>query len=72
MTPKPQAKANLLHQQVLGHLLDNKNTVRTEIRHKRDKKTRQWVEHRVDVAVPMLAGNVSEENVERAAKRWIA
>lgn len=89
MTITPNAmprKDNLLHQQILGNLLDNKNTVRTEIREKRNArsgaagsgratassdKSGKWSNVKVDVAVPMLAGNVSNENVERAAQRWI-
>ena len=43
-SPKPQGKANLLHQQILGALVENKRG--------------------------RLANNVSNENVERAARRW--
>lgn len=68
--PKPQGKSNLLHQQILGGLLANKTTVRTEVRGK--KQNGKWVESTVPVQVPTLAGNVSNDNVDRAAKRWAA
>ncbi|AEJ92369.1 hypothetical protein TIMSHEL_65 [Mycobacterium phage Timshel] len=73
MTATPNAmprKANPLHQIILKGLLDNKQTVRTEVRGKRGKKG--WEEREVQVAVPTLAGNVSDLNIDIAAKRWIA
>ena len=70
MTPKPQKKASLLHQQILGELLKIRTRTRKEHRTKFDKKTQQQVDFTVDVPVPTLAGNVSEENIERAAERW--
>ncbi|OMC55396.1 hypothetical protein A5747_13465 [Mycobacterium sp. IS-836] len=68
MTPKPVAKANLIDQQILGSLLANKQTVRTERRGKRAKNG-QWTESDVDVPTSTLAGNVSNFNVERIARR---
>ena len=70
MTPKPQKKASLLHQKILGELLKIRTNTRKERRTKFDKKTQQYVDFTVDVPVPTLAGNVSEENIERAAERW--
>jgi hypothetical protein len=68
---KPVAQPNLLHQQILGSLLDIRYTVRTETRHRRDKKTGRWVDQAVDVPTPTIAGNVSELSCERAAKAWL-
>lgn len=67
---KPVAQPNKLYQLILSALLESAQTVRTELRGKRDVKGR-WVEVAVDVPVPTLAGHVSELNVDRAAKRWI-
>lgn len=66
---KPTRKANLIHQQILGALVANKPTTRTETRGSRNKSG-QWVENEVKVSVPTLAGNVSTFNVELAARRW--
>lgn len=72
--PKPQPKANLIHQLVLSGLLANKSTVREEVRGKTVKRGNKhvWVESVIDVSIPTFAGNVSEENVNRLAKRWAA
>lgn len=67
---KPAPQPNLLHQVMLAALVENKQTVRTEIRSKRDKSGR-WGEYTVDVSVPMLAGNVSGLNCDLAARRWL-
>lgn len=56
---KPVAQPNLLHQTMLGHLLDNKQRF---IPAKDDAPAR---------IEPMLANNVSALNVELAAARWI-
>jgi len=69
--PKPQGKANLIHQQILGGLLANKTVTRTITQGKRDK-TGKWVETQVDIPVGGLAGHVSDLSIERAAKRWAA
>lgn len=74
-TPKPQGKANLLHQKILSDLIE--------------EKPAGWVHKRIDPDSPdpkkpdvittkmtgselrhPLARNVSDENVERAAQRW--
>ena len=68
---KPVAQPNRFHNTILGALLDNKTTMRTEIRGKRDVKGK-WVLVEVHVPVPTIAGNVSNLNVELAAKRWIS
>ncbi|AIS73737.1 hypothetical protein SEA_POCAHONTAS_64 [Mycobacterium phage Pocahontas] len=65
--PKPTAKANRLHQQILSDLLANRQFVRTE-KHK-DPKTGK--EKSVQVVTGTLANNVSEFNLERAAKAWL-
>ncbi|BCP36403.1 hypothetical protein MINTMi198_17730 [Mycobacterium intracellulare M.i.198] len=73
IAPLPSAmprKANVIHQQILSGLLANKTTTRTELRERRDKKG-AWTQQEVPVSVPTLAGNVSEENVDRIARRWI-
>lgn len=63
-----------LHQQILSALLQKKETVREETRFKlihpiQDPKT--YEAHKVKVPVPKLAGNVSNDNVERTAARWL-
>lgn len=85
MTPKPQRKASLLHQQILGELLTIRYRNRTEHRPRKagkinvvDRETgetyqrQQYVDVPVEIQVPCLAGNVSEVNIDRAAKRWAA
>lgn len=67
---KPSAQPNLLHQIVLGALVKNQKTTRTEVRGRRSKTG--WEEYTVEVPIPTIAGNVSDLNVERAAKRWVA
>ncbi len=99
--PKPVAKTNLVHQQILGALIETKpvswtrktldsenNLIETKVegtslphttrKEQRVKNVRRGVDgvYRhdivvVDVPVPTIAGNVSADNVERAAKRWI-
>lgn len=68
-------KANPLHTQILGELLTVRTTTRPEVRVKNVKRGKDGVYRHdlvgVDVPVPTLAGNVSNDNVERAAKRWI-
>jgi hypothetical protein len=66
--PVPTAKTNLIHQQLLSGLVANKQTFRTETRGKKTNKG--WTETEVQVAVATLAGNVTDLNVERAARRW--
>ncbi|AGK85828.1 hypothetical protein Chy1_0061 [Mycobacterium phage Chy1] len=68
-------KANPLHQQVLGALIKTRPTVWT---HKAidpespDPKKPRVIETKVHGReVTGLARNVSEENVDRLAKRWI-
>lgn len=61
-------KQNQLHVQILGALLANKTTVKWERRGSRSKSG--WQEKDIPVASPTFAGNVSEENVNRLAKRW--
>jgi hypothetical protein len=68
---KPVAQPNLMHQQILGSLLDIRQTTRSETRHRRDRKTGRWVDQQIDVPQPTIAGNVSDLNCERAAKRWL-
>lgn len=68
---KPVQQPNLLHQMMLGALLDNEQKTRTEWRGKRDKSGR-WIEVPVVIPVPMLAGHVTMLNCERAAGRWLA
>ena len=67
MTPKPQAKANLIHQLILSELLDNKQTVRVV----KEKDPRTGKEVSRNETVKSLANNVSEFNVNLAAKRWM-
>ncbi|AVJ50810.1 hypothetical protein SEA_PHRANNY_69 [Mycobacterium phage Phranny] len=73
---KPTPKANRLHQQILGDLIATKQTVWTRKRidpDSPDPKRPKVIETKVfgtELARP-LARNVSEFNVERAAKRWI-
>ncbi|QBJ04867.1 hypothetical protein SEA_ELEPHANTOON_66 [Mycobacterium phage Elephantoon] len=67
-------KANPLHQQILSGLLANKpatTTIKTLSKDKQGKEvvvetkvTRQVVRH-------PLAQNVSEENIDRMAARWL-
>lgn len=70
--PKPSARANLIHQLVLSGLVATKPT---SWDHKRiDPVTGDVVKTKragTALANP-LAGNVSEANVDRAAKRWAA
>lgn len=56
---KPVAQPNLLHQMILGFLVDNKQ---------------RFIPAKDEVPasiVPMLANNVSELNVDRASRRWL-
>lgn len=75
MTPKPQAKANLIHQQILAGLIQARPATRT---HKvwdpslKDGKG-DVVETKVSTGAALvnpLAQNVSESNVDRVAQRW--
>lgn len=58
-----------IHQQILGYLVENKMGTRTETRQKRDGGKLTTV--RVDVPVALLAGNVSDESCDRAARAWL-
>lgn len=64
-TPKPIVKANLIFPTIANALLDNKTVVRIEKRDTFDKKAQQWTTKDVPLAVPTLAGNVSQFNVDR-------
>lgn len=75
MTPKPAAKANLNHQKILAALVETKPVSWT---HKRidpasaDPRKPEVISTKVtgtELRFP-LARNVSEFNVERAARRW--
>ena len=68
---KPVAKTNLVHQQLLAGLIETTEFSTTY---------KKWDEENKDVVTEKvkrlglrspLAQNISEENVERAAKRWI-
>jgi len=65
---KPVKKMNLMHQQILGDLRANKPTTRVEERVKKSGRT--YKTHEVVVETSRLAGNVSEVNIDRAARRW--
>ncbi|QDP45367.1 hypothetical protein SEA_SOILDRAGON_68 [Mycobacterium phage SoilDragon] len=73
---KPTPKANRLHQQILGDLIATKPTVWAQKSidpNSPDPKRPIVIERKhygTELARP-LARNVSEHNVERAAKRWI-
>ncbi|AER48347.1 hypothetical protein BILLKNUCKLES_56 [Mycobacterium phage BillKnuckles] len=83
MTAIPTARPNLLRQQILSELLANRTVTRTETQPKKgpkdtvihpvtgEKVTYQtYVDAPVDRQVPGLAGHVSEENIDRLARRW--
>ncbi|URQ04585.1 hypothetical protein PBI_SEANDERSON_58 [Mycobacterium phage Seanderson] len=83
MTAIPTARPNLLRQQILSELLANRTVTRTETQPKKgpkdtvihpvtgEKVTYQtYVDVPVDRQVPGLAGHVSEENIDRTARRW--
>lgn len=61
---KPVAQPNLLYQTMMGFLLDNKQRFIPAKLVGGDVVEPARVE-------PMLANNVSELNVERAARRWL-
>lgn len=70
--PKPTKKANRLHQQLLSGLIDRKPTS-WERKLPDPKDPRRVVTQKVtrqSLRFP-LAQNVSEFNVELAAKRWM-
>lgn len=72
---KPTAKPNLIRQSIAADLLDNKMTSRTEKRWKlikpiKDPKT--YSNYEVEVAIPRIAGNVSQLNVDRYIERLSA
>lgn len=85
VTPGDLKRVVNLHNQLLQALLDNKTAARKETRSKsiKDKKGNPkkivtehhdinlYEDHEVEVPVPTLAGNVSDLNVELAAKRWL-
>ncbi|AOZ61303.1 hypothetical protein SEA_DARTHPHADER_63 [Mycobacterium phage DarthPhader] len=75
-TPNAMPKrTNPLHQQLLSALLATKPVTRI---HKRVEKDASGKEHTVETKSTVhtlrspLAANVSDENIERAARRWIA
>ncbi|AQT28464.1 hypothetical protein KIP30_gp32 [Mycobacterium phage Pistachio] len=74
--PKPTKKANVLHQQLLAGLIETRATSWTRKRVDPDSpnpRKPNIIETKVvgsELRYP-LARNVSEFNVERAAKRWI-
>jgi len=72
--PKPVAKANLIHQQILGGLIETKPVSWT---HKKLAKGEDGKEVVVQTKVTReglrfpLAQNVSGFNVDRTARRWL-
>ncbi|QAX93219.1 hypothetical protein SEA_BEXAN_56 [Mycobacterium phage Bexan] len=81
--PVPTARPNLIRQQVLSELLANKTVTRVETQPKKGPKLttihpvtgekvtyQSYVDEPVTRVVPGLAGHVSEENIDRAARRW--
>ena len=69
---KPTAKPNLTRQSIAADLLDNKTTTRTETRWKLNKPIKDpktYSKYEVDVAIPRIAGNVSQLNVDRYIER---
>lgn len=85
VTPGDLNKVVNLHNHLLKGLLENKTVSRKETRSKsiKDKKGNPkkivtedhdinlYEDYEVEIPVPTLAGNVSNDNVERAAKRWL-
>ncbi|SHS98819.1 Uncharacterised protein [Mycobacteroides abscessus subsp. abscessus] len=72
---KPIAKPNLTRQSIAADLLDNKTNTRTETRWKLNKPIKDpktYSEYKVDVAIPRIAGNVSQLNVDRYLERLSA
>lgn len=72
---KPTAKPNLTRQSIAADLLDNKTTTRTEVRWKLNKPIKDpktYSTYEVDVAIPRIAGNVSQLNVDRYIERLAA
>lgn len=74
ISPKPSGKMNLLHQQILAGLLANKTAVRYEVRGRYEgpRNRKVWTETTVAVAIPTLAGNVSDDSLNRMAEGWAA
>ena len=74
--PKPVRKANLVHQQVLGALIETKPTSwdhKTLVADPQKPGATKVVKTKVkgsELRYP-LAQNVAPENVERIAQRWI-
>ncbi|WP_066904083.1 hypothetical protein [Mycolicibacterium houstonense] len=81
--PVPTARPNLLRQQILGELVNNRTVTRLETQPKKGPKAsfrhiltgesvsyQTYVDEPIARQVPGLAGHVSELNVERAARRW--
>ncbi|UJD20901.1 hypothetical protein SEA_ZIMMER_63 [Mycobacterium phage Zimmer] len=75
-TPNAMPKrTNPIHQQILSALLATKPVKRTHKRFIRDadgKEHEVFETSTVNVLRSPLAANVSDENIERAARRWIA
>lgn len=78
MTITPNAmprKANPVHQQLLSGLIATKPTTRTHKVLERDGEGKEVISETKIVGTTLafpLANNVSEENVDRMARRWIA
>lgn len=73
--PKPQPKANLIHQQLLSGLIATKAVSWDRKTLSKDKDGKEVVNTtkvtRQGLRFP-LAQNVSEFNVNRAARAWVA
>lgn len=70
---KPHKKANRLHQQLLGTLIETKPVSYTKKTLGKDKDGKEVVLNTQvthDVLRFPLAQNISEQSVERAAQRW--
>lgn len=73
--PKPTPKANLIHQQLLAGLIATKPVTSTFKSLAKDKDGKETVVSRKVTRQGLrypLAQNVSEANVDLAAKRWIS
>lgn len=70
---KPQKKANRVHQQMLAGLIETKPVSYTKKTLGRDREGKEIVVNQTVTYESLrypLAQNVSDENVERAARRW--
>lgn len=72
--PKPIKKANRIHQQLLGGLIETKPTSWERKTLAKDAEGKEIVNTtkvtKQTLRFP-LAQNVSEDNVERASRRWL-